>query len=147
MIRLKTIRDLDDPRHQTRMTTSRKLANWFAKIVVECSSSWLSLKNEQRKMKESICQILHELFNTLKFAEKMVPKLLTREQMESRINICVDLLNNTVVNHYFYLRSGNKAPIDVSKEPKLTMATKLNWVHGHDDCFFFIYKCGIIYVY
>ncbi|KAJ8934216.1 hypothetical protein NQ318_009353 [Aromia moschata] len=29
-----------------------------------------------------------------KFAQKMVPKLLTPEQKESRMNICVDIINN-----------------------------------------------------
>ncbi|XP_025266745.1 protein GVQW3-like [Camponotus floridanus] len=44
--------------------------------------------------RESIRQILHESLNMRKVCAKMVPKLLTAEQKELRMNICVDLLNN-----------------------------------------------------
>ncbi|KAJ8941774.1 hypothetical protein NQ318_006431 [Aromia moschata] len=39
-------------------------------------------------------QILHGSSNMGKVCEKMVPKLLTPEQKESRMNICGDILNN-----------------------------------------------------
>ncbi|KAJ8944153.1 hypothetical protein NQ318_013393, partial [Aromia moschata] len=38
--------------------------------------------------------ILHESFTMRKFYAKMVPRLLSPEQKESRINICADILNN-----------------------------------------------------
>ncbi|KAJ8933160.1 hypothetical protein NQ318_000129 [Aromia moschata] len=41
--------------------------------------------------KEFVHQILHESFTA---CTKMVPKLLTPEQKESRMNICADILNN-----------------------------------------------------
>ncbi|MBZ5796348.1 hypothetical protein K8353_40380, partial [Burkholderia contaminans] len=44
--------------------------------------------------KECVHQILHESFNMRKVCAKMVPKLLTPEQKESRMNICADILNN-----------------------------------------------------
>ncbi|KAJ8943044.1 hypothetical protein NQ318_022588 [Aromia moschata] len=44
--------------------------------------------------KEYVRQILHESFNKVKVCAKMVPKLLTLEQTESRMNICAEILNN-----------------------------------------------------
>ncbi|KAJ8960281.1 hypothetical protein NQ318_004006 [Aromia moschata] len=44
--------------------------------------------------KESVRQILHESFNMRKVCANIVPKLLTPEQKESRMNICADILNN-----------------------------------------------------
>ncbi|KAJ8939206.1 hypothetical protein NQ318_019447 [Aromia moschata] len=46
--------------------------------------------------KECVRQILHELFNMPKIVvcAKMVPKLLTPKQKESRTNICADILIN-----------------------------------------------------
>ncbi|KAJ8944795.1 hypothetical protein NQ318_003663 [Aromia moschata] len=44
--------------------------------------------------KECFRQILHEWFNMCKVCAKMLPKLLTPEQKESRMNICADILNN-----------------------------------------------------
>ncbi|KAJ8961120.1 hypothetical protein NQ318_008797 [Aromia moschata] len=44
--------------------------------------------------KECVRQILHESFNKRKVCAKIVPKLLTPEQKESRMNICADILNN-----------------------------------------------------
>ncbi|KAJ8942411.1 hypothetical protein NQ318_014458 [Aromia moschata] len=43
--------------------------------------------------KECVRQILHESFNMRKVYAKIVPKLLTPEQMKSRMNICADILN------------------------------------------------------
>ncbi|KAJ8936703.1 hypothetical protein NQ318_002445 [Aromia moschata] len=43
--------------------------------------------------KECVRLILHELFNMRKNCANMVPKLLTPEQKESRMNICADILN------------------------------------------------------
>ncbi|KAJ8937085.1 hypothetical protein NQ318_017675 [Aromia moschata] len=43
--------------------------------------------------KEYVRQILHESFNVRKVCAKLVPKLLTPEQKESRVN-CADILNN-----------------------------------------------------
>ncbi|KAJ8956944.1 hypothetical protein NQ318_014363 [Aromia moschata] len=45
--------------------------------------------------KECVRQILHESFNMRKVCAKLVPKLLTPEQKESRTNICAVILNNT----------------------------------------------------
>jgi len=42
--------------------------------------------------KEIVCQILHESLNIHKVCAKMMPKLLTPEQKESRMNICTDLV-------------------------------------------------------
>ncbi|KAJ8949360.1 hypothetical protein NQ318_012024 [Aromia moschata] len=44
--------------------------------------------------KECVRQLLQESFNMPKVCAKMVPKLLTPEQNESRMNICADFLNN-----------------------------------------------------
>ncbi|KAJ8960868.1 hypothetical protein NQ318_020167 [Aromia moschata] len=44
--------------------------------------------------KECVRQILHESFNMRKVCAKMMPKLLTPEQKESRLTICIDILNN-----------------------------------------------------
>ncbi|KAJ8948895.1 hypothetical protein NQ318_005517 [Aromia moschata] len=44
--------------------------------------------------KECVRQILHESFNMRKVCAKIVPKLLTPKQKESRMNICADILNN-----------------------------------------------------
>ncbi|KAJ8963280.1 hypothetical protein NQ318_018747 [Aromia moschata] len=44
--------------------------------------------------KECVRQILHESFNMRKVCAKIVPKLLTPEQKESKMNICADILNN-----------------------------------------------------
>ncbi|KAJ8958126.1 hypothetical protein NQ318_006059 [Aromia moschata] len=44
--------------------------------------------------KECLRQILHESFKMRKVCVKMVPKLLTPEQRESRMNICANILNN-----------------------------------------------------
>lgn len=44
--------------------------------------------------KESVRQILHENFNMRKVCSKMVPKILTPEQKESRMEICSDILKN-----------------------------------------------------
>ncbi|KAJ8959242.1 hypothetical protein NQ318_022505 [Aromia moschata] len=43
--------------------------------------------------KECLPQILHESFNIRKVCEKMMPKLLTPEQKESRMNNYADILN------------------------------------------------------
>ncbi|KAJ8935627.1 hypothetical protein NQ318_009137 [Aromia moschata] len=45
--------------------------------------------------KECVRQILQESFNIRKVCAKIVPKLLTPKQKESRMNICADILNNT----------------------------------------------------
>ncbi|KAJ8955992.1 hypothetical protein NQ318_006263 [Aromia moschata] len=47
---------------------------------------------------EFVRQILHVPFNTRKVCAKMVPKLLTPEQKEARMNICADILNNIDTN-------------------------------------------------
>ncbi|KAJ8963434.1 hypothetical protein NQ318_018914 [Aromia moschata] len=44
--------------------------------------------------KECVRQILHESFNMRKVCAKVVPKLLTPVQKESRMNICADIINN-----------------------------------------------------
>ncbi|KAJ8946565.1 hypothetical protein NQ318_008295 [Aromia moschata] len=44
--------------------------------------------------KECVRHILHESFNMRKVWAKLVPKLLTPKQKESRMNICADTLNN-----------------------------------------------------
>ncbi|KAJ8961117.1 hypothetical protein NQ318_008794 [Aromia moschata] len=43
---------------------------------------------------EYVRQILHKSFNMRKVYAKMMPKLLTPEKKESRMNICADILNN-----------------------------------------------------
>ncbi|KAJ8961746.1 hypothetical protein NQ318_021347 [Aromia moschata] len=44
--------------------------------------------------KDCVRQMLHDSFNMRKVCAKIVPKLLTPEQKESRMNICTDILNN-----------------------------------------------------
>ena len=44
--------------------------------------------------KETVRQILHNNFNMKKVCSKMVPRLLTPEQKEIRMNICADILQN-----------------------------------------------------
>ena len=51
--------------------------------------------------KECVRQILHDSFNMRKVCAKMVPKLLTHEQKESRMNICADILNNIDIDPDF----------------------------------------------
>jgi len=45
--------------------------------------------------KETVQQILHNNFNMKKVCLKMVPRLLTPEQKELRMNSCADILQNT----------------------------------------------------
>jgi len=45
--------------------------------------------------KEIVPQILHNNLNVKKVCLKMVPRLLTPEQKEIRLNICADILQNT----------------------------------------------------
>ena len=44
--------------------------------------------------KETVQRILHNNFNMKKVCSKMVPRLLTPEQKEIRMNICADILQN-----------------------------------------------------
>ncbi|KAJ8946404.1 hypothetical protein NQ318_011813 [Aromia moschata] len=44
--------------------------------------------------KECVRQILHESFNMRKVCAKIMSKLLTPEEKESRMDICADILNN-----------------------------------------------------
>jgi len=44
--------------------------------------------------KETFRQVLHNNFNMKKVCSKMVPRLLTPEQKEIRMNICADILQN-----------------------------------------------------
>jgi len=44
--------------------------------------------------KETVQQILHNNFKLKKVCSKMVPRLLTPEQKEIRMNICADILQN-----------------------------------------------------
>jgi len=44
--------------------------------------------------RETFRQILHNNFNMKKVCSRMVPRLLTLEQKEIRMNICVDILQN-----------------------------------------------------
>ena len=44
--------------------------------------------------KETVRQILHNNFNMKKVCSKMVQRLLTLEQKETRMNICADTLQN-----------------------------------------------------
>ncbi|KAJ8954227.1 hypothetical protein NQ318_005822 [Aromia moschata] len=44
--------------------------------------------------KECVCHILHESFHMRKVCAKMMSKLLTPEQKESRMNICAEILDN-----------------------------------------------------
>lgn len=66
--------------------------------------------------KESVRQILHDNFNMRKVCSKMVPKILTPEQKESRMEICSDILKN------------------IKKDPDL-----LERVITCDESWFFIY--------
>ncbi|KAJ8963363.1 hypothetical protein NQ318_018836 [Aromia moschata] len=72
--RPKTIRAPDGPQH--RRLSTRGLAE-ITGIEKEC-----------------VRQILHESFNMRKVCANLVPKLLTSEQKESRMNIYADILNN-----------------------------------------------------
>jgi len=51
--------------------------------------------------KETVRQLLHNNFNMKKVCSKMVPRLLTPEQKEIRMNICVDILQNIENNPNF----------------------------------------------
>jgi hypothetical protein len=44
---------------------------------------------------ETVRQILPNNFNVKKVCSKMVPRILTPEQKEIRMNICADILQNT----------------------------------------------------
>ncbi|KAJ8952918.1 hypothetical protein NQ318_006535 [Aromia moschata] len=45
---------------------------------------------------KNVRQMLHESFNMRKVYAKMVPKLYTPEQKESRMDICADILTTTL---------------------------------------------------
>ncbi|KAJ8956136.1 hypothetical protein NQ318_016591 [Aromia moschata] len=76
--RPKTIRAPDESQCQKRTKTLKKIG----------------LFEITRIDKEWIRKILHESFNMRKICAKVVSKLLTPEQKESRINICAATLNN-----------------------------------------------------
>ncbi|KAJ8956266.1 hypothetical protein NQ318_015002 [Aromia moschata] len=86
--RPKTIRAPDGPRRQKRMKTFGKLIHEDRRLSVRGLAEITGID------KECVRQILHESLNMRRICAKMVPKLLTPEQKESRMNICADILNN-----------------------------------------------------
>ena len=48
--------------------------------------------------KESVRQILHDDLSMKKVCAKVVPKILTSEQKEHRVNCCADTLENIQIN-------------------------------------------------
>ncbi|KAJ8959220.1 hypothetical protein NQ318_022482 [Aromia moschata] len=110
--------------------------------------------------KECVRQILHESFNMRKVCAKIVPKLLTPEEKESRMNICVDILNiiatdpgllDTVISGdemVFYLLPQNKAPIHALEEPELVEAKKASMSKSKFKAMMIVYFDirGIVYV-
>ncbi|KAJ8963374.1 hypothetical protein NQ318_018851 [Aromia moschata] len=88
--RAKTIRAPDGPQRQKRTKTLKKTG----KLIRE--DRRLSIRGLAEITgidKECVRQILHESFNMRKVCTKMMPKVLTPEQIESRMNICADILN------------------------------------------------------
>ncbi|KAJ8962833.1 hypothetical protein NQ318_001233 [Aromia moschata] len=89
--RPKTIRAPNDPQRQKRTKTSKKIG----KLTREDRRlSIRGLAEITEIDKEFVRQILHESFNMGKVCAKKVPKLLTSEQKEFRMNIRADILNN-----------------------------------------------------
>ncbi|KAJ8936018.1 hypothetical protein NQ318_013118 [Aromia moschata] len=86
----------EDP-HPGPPSTSKKEENIeeISKLIRE--DRRLSIRGLAEKTgidKECVRQILHESFNMRKVCAEMMPKLLTPEQKESRMKICVDIPNN-----------------------------------------------------
>ncbi|KAJ8944760.1 hypothetical protein NQ318_011667 [Aromia moschata] len=86
----------DDPRHghPSMSKTDENIENISKLIRKDRRLSIQGLAEITGIDKECVCQILHESFNMSKVCAKMVPKLLTPERKESRMNICADILNN-----------------------------------------------------
>ena len=98
--------------------------------------------------KETVLQILHNNFNMKKVCSKMVPRLLTPDQKEIRMNICGDILQNIENDPKLFLSTAmfvgrscsywqsylhcQHAPCDGYNPPKLTDLS-LPVVH-HDNC-------------
>ena len=79
------------PVHQKQALTSKKVGEIVRK------NRHLSIRAVAESInidKETVRQILHNNFNMKKVCSKMVPRLLTPEQKEIRMNICADLLQN-----------------------------------------------------
>jgi len=64
----------------------------FDKIIALSIRAFAELINID---KETVRQILHYSFNMKEMCWEMVPRLLTPEQKEIRMNICADILQNT----------------------------------------------------
>ena len=76
--------------HQKQMPTSKKSVKLF-------NSRRLSIWTVAELIntdKETVWQILHNNFAVKKVCLKVVPRLLTPEQKEIRMNICADILQN-----------------------------------------------------
>ncbi|KAJ8960562.1 hypothetical protein NQ318_013851 [Aromia moschata] len=86
----------DDPRPGRPSTTKmdENIENIGKLIREHRSLSIRGLAEITSIDEECVSQILHESFNMCQVYAKMVPKLLTPEQKESRMNICADILNN-----------------------------------------------------
>ncbi|KAJ8938689.1 hypothetical protein NQ318_015308 [Aromia moschata] len=86
----------DDPR-PGRLSTSKtdEHIEKIGKLIREdCRLSILRLAEITGIDKDCVRQILHESFNMRKVCAKVVQKLLTLEQKESRMIIRADILNN-----------------------------------------------------
>lgn len=75
-----------------RMTALRKSAKSSEKI-----GAWISalLPSYSISTKRLLDKFFTRIFNVRKMRSKMVPSLLTREQKEIQMTICVDILQNT----------------------------------------------------
>ncbi|KAJ8959626.1 hypothetical protein NQ318_021813 [Aromia moschata] len=102
----RTLSPLDKPRYVKRSKTIRAPGRLSTSKTDENIEKIGKLIRENRHLsirglaeiagtdKECVRQILHEPFNMRKVYAKKMPKLLTPEHMESRMNICADILNN-----------------------------------------------------
>ncbi|KAJ8932863.1 hypothetical protein NQ318_018407 [Aromia moschata] len=86
--RPKTIRAPKGPQCQKQLKQIGKLIREDHRLSIRGLAEIIGID------KECVRQILHESFNMRKFCARMVSKLLTPEQKESRLNICADILNN-----------------------------------------------------
>ncbi|KAJ8960500.1 hypothetical protein NQ318_013784 [Aromia moschata] len=86
----------DDPRPGRRSTskTDESIENIGKLIREDRRLSIRGLAEITGIDKECVRQVLHESFNMRKVCAKIVPKLLTPEEKESRMNICAEILNN-----------------------------------------------------
>ena len=89
--------EIGDDQRPVRPSTSKTDSNVEKISEIVRQNRRLSIRSVAELInidKENVRQILHNNFNMKKVCSKMVPRLLTPEQKEIRMNICADILQN-----------------------------------------------------